>query len=310
MNTDAVFSLELNEVSCPFRLRIVCDSLMVIAEKKANAGEYIYKVYSLNSLSYIGAAIRRGRGPEEFLAPHIVRGCSTDRYMCLSDNDEGCAYAMDVLESIHKGHPIFANEFCLPQGTVDWLPVSDSSHFSLVMKGEELFYQTSRSNGEIIGEFHPYPDIDGSRCATQLSELLLNSGDGGKIASVMMVFPQINIFDITAGTVHSTAVNREYSNWRALLNRPIDHNTVQYYDDAAASPEYIFASYAARPLKDILKGDYTTSIHIFDWEGSWLYDIKVEEKVDAMAYDSKGKYLYVIDKTEDRLVRYDFRNLL
>lgn len=310
LSADNTFAPSLMEVSGAHRVQIVCDSIMVIEEKTPNAGDFIYKAYSLNSWEFLGGFVRKGRGPGELLTPHLVRGHSDGQFLNLNDNGEGYAYSIDVPESIRTGGAVFADKRSLPSGIVDYTPVSESVQFSLVLKDGELFYQVSQSGGDVISEFHPYRDIDGNTYVTRLSQIFLHTETENKVTSIMLDFPQINIFDIAKGVVYSTAVNKEYLNWRSILNHPIDLNPVQYYVGAAASKEYIFASYVACPLENIIKGDYSTSIHIFDWDGNWLYNVSVNEKIEAMTYDSEDHYLYAIDKVEDRLVRYDFRDLL
>jgi len=51
-------------------------------------------------------------------------------------------------------------------------------------------------------------------------------------------------------------------------------------------------------------------IHVFDWSGSFLYDITVRENVNAMAFDELGGMLYALDRTDNRIYRYDLSGLI
>ncbi len=307
---DTSFSLRTDEVRHAYLIQIVRDSILVMAEGSNVPGEECYKAYSLNSCSYLGALVREGRGPNEFLSPRISRGCSGDKYLKINDNWAAKIYDVDVMESILTQKPYVVAVSDLPSGVVNWCPLPDSRSFMLLTENEELLYKVTDSEGRTDCEFHTYPDFIADCCLTYLSGILLGRGLGGNIAEVMLYLPQINIFDTDKNGILSIAVNKDYKKWKSMINRAMGFNTYEYYSGAAVSQDYIFASYVGQSLGEIAKGNYTTSIHIFDWEGNWLYDIKVGEKVDAMAYDSRGKYLYAIDKTEDRLVRYDFTELL
>lgn len=60
----------------------------------------------------------------------------------------------------------------------------------------------------------------------------------------------------------------------------------------------------------MMQGGSPTSIHVFNWDGDFLYDIGLEEDIDNIAYDSRSGHLYGFDKTSGRVVRYDFGGLL
>ncbi len=133
---------------------------------------------------------------------------------------------------------------------------------------------------------------------------------GNDVAEIMLLFPQINIFDTDNGTVRSLAVNRAYRNWKSVISRQINLETTQYYVNAASGTDYIFAAYKGIPLEQIIKGGSGTSIHVFDWDGNFKYDIKVREDINYMTFDGRTKKLYCIEKQEGKIIRYDLSGLL
>ena len=134
---------------------------------------------------------------------------------------------------------------------------------------------------------------------------------GNDVAEIMLLFPQINIFDTDNGTVRSLAVSRAYRNWKSVISRQINlETTTQYYVNAASGTDYIFAAYKGIPLEQIIKGGSGTSIHVFDWDGNFKYDIKVREDIDCMTFDGRTKKLYCIEKQEGKIIRYDLSGLL
>ena len=87
-------------------------------------------------------------------------------------------------------------------------------------------------------------------------------------------------------------------------------DTIQYYEGATSTPEYIFATYKDVPLSRLNERGQGTFVHVFDWEGNFIYNIEVSENIDNIAYDARTGHLYCHEKTEDRIVRYDMSGIL
>ena len=48
-----------------------------------------------------------------------------------------------------------------------------------------------------------------------------------------------------------------------------------------------------------------SSIHILDWNGDFLYDVRVDENIGDIAFDERTQRLYCIDRLEGGVVVYD-----
>ena len=109
-------------------------------------------------------------------------------------------------------------------------------------------------------------------------------------------------------------MNGKYRKWKSVLETPKDMksimNSIEYYSTATFSSDYIIAVYPERTMADLAKSSGAAPhIHVFDWDGNFLYDFIVEENVSKIAFVSSQKLLYGLD-TEGRIIRYDLSGIL
>ena len=312
LTIDPTLNSDFEECQQIYQMNIVSDSILVCGEQGTHEGDFFFKAYSCNTLQYLGAFIRKGRADGEFLHPRAVSRNNCDESLFLMDKSLNADVAVDVEASVGKPLPVFRTYPSETESVWEWLPLSDSMFFiGQQEKDDELTYKVVDIQGNAVKEYHPFKGIDCMTNATCLSELLLGNPKQMKVAQVMLYFPQINIYDLEKETIFSYAVDKDYRKWNSVVDRNMGMETMSYYKGATASPDYIFASYAPMSISQMLSKElHGTSIHIFDWEGSWLYNIKVEECVEAMAYDGAHKFLYAVDNAEGRIVRYALGDIL
>ena len=309
LSPDTSFRHSFPEVLHCHALQIVSDSIMVMADQVSENNPYHFKAYSTNTFEYLGSFVRNGRGPGEMISPHIARCNTSDRYLSISDNAIGEAYLVDVPSSIITGRGLFIESYQLPSGIIDWLSIPDSGQFLLQQENEEMIFRIIGSGDYDKEIIRPYEGIDGNRCLTYFSSLFVNNGASGEVAEVMMFFPQINIIDTKSGELFSMAVDNSYRKWKQVLASIITMDTKEYYSGATATSEYIIAVYRHLPLKSMSESGHGTSIHVFDWDGNFLFDIKVSEDIGNITYDCIHKSLYCLDM-DVGIIRYDLSEIL
>ena len=269
--------------------------------------------FGINVYDIDGALLKHsdkvGRGPGELVQPHIAKSNTLERYLSVNVNQEGKAYKLDVDESIKSREAAVIYSYTLPAGILDWLPLPYARQFVLRQDNGELLFQVS-DNDSVVSEFNLGGNIEGGQFITYFSSFLVNDGDRGRVAECMIFFPQLNIFDTRNGQVQSIAVDKAYREWESTLNNMISPDTIQYYEGATSTPEYIFATYKDVPLSRLNERGQGTFVHVFDWEGNFIYNIEVSENIDNIAYDARTGHLYCHEKTEDRIVRYDMSGIL
>ena len=291
-------------------IKIVNDTVLVLMDQANDINPYHFKAYSTDTFEYLGSFIRKGRGPGEMLSPYVMRTNPDEKYLTLRDNSVSQVFVVDVEKSVKSQETSVLFNSDLPSGTFDCFILPDSMQFRSQIENKEIIFRIIDKDGNEAETFSPYKGIDGERYMTYFSDILVSNWKNGKVAEAMIFFPQINIFDTENGTLKSVAVDKYYRKWKLVMSKMIGPDSRQYYVGASSSQDYIFAAYKNVTLAELMKGGQGTSIHVFDWEGTFLYDIRVKEDIECMAFDSRTEYLYCIERSERNIVRYDLSELL
>ncbi len=293
-------------------IRIFCDTIIVLQKWVIDDDGYHFSAYSSNSLQYLGSFARKGRGPEEILDPYVIITNSVESNLNFQTNgflEE--TYAIDVAETLQSGHIVYAHHDTLPSSTImQWTPLPECRHFVLSEESGRLVKKTIGSQGEVLNTFLYDSEIADRRYMTYLSSIFVRNEESGKVAEIMLCLPQINLFDTSSGEAQSIAVNTDFRKWSSNSKRMLDMNSIQYFEEAAASSGFIIVTYKGVPFEKLISGCQGTSIQIFDWNGNFKYDIRVSEDISKIAFDSKNKYLYCVERSEERLVRYNLSHLI
>lgn len=307
MAIDTTLKCDFSEVLHCYLMQIVNDTILVLQEGINDNNFYHFKAYSTNTFEYLGPFVRSGRGPGEMTYSHIAKTNTSEKYLTVDDIQTG--YLIDVENSIGSKKTAIVKTYGLPEDVIYWIPLQDSTQFIFQIKKEGSSFLTIGQNGNIINTSYPFKDIDVDTHATLFSTIIVNDGYSGMVAQVMMFFPQINLIDTNTGIIRTIAVDKIYKKWNSVLNYGINLNTMSTYVAATSSHGYIIAAYRYLPISKLYESGQGSSIHIFDWDGNFLYDVKVEENINDMTFDGKNKLLYCVD-TNGKIFRYDLSGLI
>ena len=297
--------LALPEVMRCNAIQLIQDTILVLQDRATEDNIHHFKAYSVNSSDYLGAFVRLGRGPGEMISPHVVKSAAYVEWLILNDNAMRKAWAVDVVESTVSGSMIAADLFELPAGVVDWTILPDSCRFSLRLEHGKAVFHTEDSGSSVLNSYSLNDAVDSEQSLIYLSGFLTDDGVSGKVAEAMVFFPQINIFDTKAGLTRSLATSKACRYWKTVVSGMPDMSTVEYYEGIAATEDYIFAAYRGVPLGRLDESGPGSSIHILDWNGDFLYDVRVDENIGDIAFDERTQRLYCIDRLEGGVVVYD-----
>ena len=104
----------------------------------------------------------------------------------------------------------------------------------------------------------------------------------------------------------SIAVSRDYKSWKNALTQSYDEGHY-YYTYITQSADGFMALYYGVPFQDYIQQSVVPHIHVFDWDGNFLYDVQVQENLKVIAA-GEGKVLYGVDENDD-VYRYDLSSL-
>jgi hypothetical protein len=309
LSPDPSFANAFQEVEQCIDMQIVSDNILILQESMKSSNPYHYYAYSLNNLNFIGSLIRKGRGPDELASPRIAKSAGYDEYLEIEDNSN-LALSVKVKESIDSNRIITSSKINLDASYLDWMPLPDSTYFASVIEDDEMKYDVIDSKGSVIKSFRPFQGISAEKSAMQLSSILASNEESGKIAQIMMFLPQVIFYDIGDNSIKSSAIDKDYRNWESKMDQMPDMNTVQYFCCASSSSEFLITAFSGCSLKNIIEANYSSTINIFNWEGDYLYEFKVNEAVGNMAFDENRKLLYCIDKSNGNILRYDLSEFI
>lgn len=310
VSLDPEFRFAAAEVLRCCGIQLVGDSLLVLQDRPSEDSPWYFKAYSTVSFDYIGSFVRYGRGPGEMLSPHIAKISSGGSCLVLNDNPLGKAYMVDVPGSIASKKMSVMRTMALPAGVVDWIPSSGPVQFALLSENGKTVFRTFGDDG-VLNTFRTDDSVDGERYVTWLSSFLASGGNNGKVAVAMIFFPLVNIFDTVGGHVRTIVTDRNFRGCSPENGGLVDMNSVQYHEGISASSEYVFATYKELPLGRLNDAGEGSSIHVFDWDGNFICEVRVAENIGDIAYDSRSGRMYCIDKSgEGGVVCYDLGGVL
>ena len=298
------------------------DSVMLLYDMSASgSGGYFYKAYSAEDYSYMGEFLREGRGPGEVLFPKIngtYRSSEDGKTRCFLWDMMLCQpYSFNLLDTIDGRDNVVNKISELPANTMDVFQYQDSLLFVINIENDNILFHVIGKDAEKLKTFRLYPeDISAERYLPIFSNGIAVNSEKCMAAQIMLAIPQINFLNLETGAVNSVAVDRKYRDWRNILTAATDipafMKSTLYYNDVESTSDYIMALYLDKKRDDIVKGRSGPSphIHIFDWEGNFLYALQIDETVSRIAYDSERKFMYGLDTDEGRIYRYDLSGLL
>ena len=311
--------------NCSFPQTISCVDLMVIDDSVLVLYDAIipgrnstfFKAYLLDDYSYIGEYVVQGRGPGELLCPDLsgCYQCNGETRCYVLDIMLGQSYSFNLRDSANMNSLVKISD--LPDNSLYAYPYQDSLQFVVNVEDDQFRFNVLDKSGSNVRKFSLYPEnISAEKYLPQLGNSVAVNSNKGIAALVMLGIPQINYFNLESGTVYSIATDKKYRDWRNLISAAADVNkymkATQYYANAASSRDYVFALYSNRSIEDIMHRTENgcPHIHIFDWEGTFLYDITVDEDISRIDYDSKRKNLYGVNINTNEIFRYDLSGLL
>lgn len=308
VSRDSSFSLPAPINAYYTDLQIVNNSLLLLQKN----GDEFYDVFNLRTNEFLTSLAHKGRAKGEFLSPYLSHVNPDRKYLSLTDNSLSRFFLIDVPASVSDNRVIIVNEIQLPNNTVDAIPVSDSSCFAILSNGGCFYTAVFDCNGQAITEFEPYsnPKLDADSHAAFLSGIMAYNKEKNRIAIALVCFPQLLLIDSQGKAVRTISVSKESGNWRGIVDRGFDMSTRQYYAGICSSPDHLFASYWACPIEKTIVGGHNSCIHVFNWEGEFLYRINLTEDIGPIAFDSKTGILYGIDKTEGKVLKYNLAFIL
>ena len=288
-------------------LQIVDDTILVVKDQVSAINSYHFRTYSTTSLRDLGCFGMSGRGPGEMLSPYIVH-CSSSLGLHLRENSTSSLCAVDVMAAIDKTSHYVSCETLAPLGSLDCIPIADSIMLNFCLEGNDYVFRLVNYDGRTESLINMFPGF-GENTVSHFSSLLTSNTDAEKVIQLMVFLPQFSILSVN-GDVVSYAVSKHYTQWRSIFSQPLGPGSIQYYSGVASDKNYIYASFAGIPLKQLQDASIGTEIHVFDWSGHFVHAIRVREDIDNIAIDSVNNRLYCRRRSDHSIIRYSLEEVV
>jgi hypothetical protein len=129
-----------------------------------------------------------------------------------------------------------------------------------------------------------------------------------KIAMGMNWTKQINILDIATGQLNGFRVKSSTTFDDFNSSKPL----FWCYEGVYVDDQYIYGMYMGSPLAETGSEHFdaqSDEVHVFTWDGKMIAKLSLDHPANVMDLDVVNKYLYIVDKVEENIYRYDLQFL-
>lgn len=282
----------------------VSDSVLLL-RGTVKGSPFMIHAYSLDDKFFKGSYIAKGRGENELLSPHFEGLVQEGIY--IFDLNLCSSYCFDYVKSSETHNSELSHLVKLPGNTLYAYPMGDK-HLALVPEPEDFVGKIVDGNGAILNTVSIYPHVSGIDFFSRLSSASLLGQSHKKFAMAMCRLPQVNFLDLETGDKFTIAISKEYKNWLNMLNGS-DEDLRYYYLSCTQSSKYFMALYFGGATRQERREGVLPHLHVFDWNGGFLYDIALNENIKSIAFDEVDNKLYGVDSNDD-IYCYDTSRIL
>lgn len=276
------------------------------------------KIYSANSMGYLGSLISKGRGPNE-----LFTVMSEDQFFCdslgcylwIADNGVlSKEYCLNITKSLKEETTVFDTNFVLINYPAPFrYLVNDSTfigfNFDNYKNIELLKYNTLKRKTESKTKIFN-KDFINEEHARVFGFQHTISNDRNYFACASIRLNQIYIFSTDFSDVLTLSVGDKDWSIQDILKTKYQDILVNY-GDIVATDKYIFALYLNKSFNETYDENNPKGgeIHVFDWKGNPVMKMRIKENIWTLNIDEKNKYLYGNSPYEE-IYRYDLKGFL
>lgn len=301
----------------------LCDSLVFFYNPRMP--NYQYYCFNINTGKHICNFFPMGRGKGEFLNVTPIMQNYTENgevkapFVAMNEKKAGI---FNITKSVKERTTVCDTVFHFGGQDKNKRPFSrffkyNDSTFLVYQFGTRLnleehkyslpqFLMINCYTGEINRTYDVYNEpalynpVAGDKNRSFYLSLNLMKPDKSKILIAMTLLPQINILDVETGIVKGVRIAGT-PGFEYLKGKVEDFK--EYYLFSDADDRYIYALYA--PKSYIEPGVPTNCmVHVFDWEGNFVYKLYAPEALNQIQVDLNHKLMYGVSFSTEEVFRY------
>ncbi|WKD85067.1 hypothetical protein KCTC32516_00405 [Polaribacter huanghezhanensis] len=303
----------------------VIDTLLMF---KKISKETVYEIYNINSLKYLGDLGVRGDKPNAWLHP-VYSGqyskSEKDISLWVNDGIKGQMSLVNITEVLKKKDPTPILKKIINVHPKAYLQQHALFINDSVLIGDSGYTDPKRTrvksfnfnSNEIINSSGLFPEVKNRNKlnSTDLFYLYLNNIKlkNNYIVSAMSSLDRIDIFDLDLNLT-KTIIGKdspEFLDEKTLIKD--DDNTggtFIYNKEFFLSEKYIFTLYINSLESDFYEKSSPVEIRVYDWNGNGKFKLKIPDHLSSFSIDLKNKWIYGLDKLNEKILRYNINNFL
>lgn len=284
---------------------VVKDSLLIL--KNFNQRGNMVNLFTLPDFRFVTSLLPGGRGPMEFLYPHIIPTQEKDKLCYVYDS------SMDKLFTVHadlsvSNHPVTLQkegDFAQRQ----FSRVSDSSLFYVesTNKGKSIFQIDRKADSVTVSEYY---NLAFSKAHKGWAAYIGDFGENRELNRLVYAykyFKKILFLDTQTGHVKVIDFDEKPIEGRDNIGT-LGPDNVTYYWGMTAGKEYVYLLYSGRtPLvvtRELDKGPGYIFVEQFDWNGNPVRKFRLDHW-GYFGVDEVNQTIYqVAASLEDPILSY------
>ena len=311
----------------------VYDSLAIFWNPKFPA--HFFCIFNIDTGEEIGYFCDKGIGPREFSSIHPIVQLfkkENDLMTLLYANNERKIFFWNISQSVMKGTTVYDTIISYESKTKNTINNSRFDYLfyqtedrlfakvaSVLLREHETTFpyyeQRTIYTNELVRDYRIYKKD--SMC-NKISEMMpvdffysidVIKPDGSKIVQAMSRIPQINIIDTHTGEVVGCRVQNGHG--FSLFETNMEKCNRNYIS-VQADDNYIYATYWGKEqwgMSNENKLPLFNTIHVFDWCGKHIYELKADRSFFRISLDEVRNRLYTADLETDEIYYLELNEL-
>lgn len=300
----------------------VCDTFLVVLTSNKNA---MFSVVGLKSEKLLAEFGTEGQSRIEFLYPSIddkeFKYDSGHWLMRVTEQNDGSLKYVDLTESVIQGKTVISyvkeNEYEYNKTVVD-LPDGRKLMFSSESEGYYLNSPIVKIIDDSVETVIPvyaekkisYDDDDLYTSILLWSNKIVHDRNMSHIGFVNVIGSVVYLDVNTQKAFYLNDKSRSMDDFKFMFSSGEDISPdFMAQTDALATDKYIFM--LMQPLVRTDDEDGAKSeVRVFDWDGNYIMNIRLDQTVSFFSYDEHTDVLYVLDTVMEGIYAYELNEVL
>lgn len=281
------------------------DTFLVI---KYRHKPYAFSVFHTTTLEHLGNFCFIGNGPSEFSAAvqfngQFLKNTEGDYELYLYDINKRQSYWLNINKSVLEGKTVSVLSEDFKKNCFEPFFLNKDS----VIIAQEYQFKNNHFNLTIAHEDKVLKRIKLNRYEFNepigpLSSISALNREQNKYAMGMLMMNQINIIDLSTGSMKIIVPDGKVTKWDQLIKtEPMD--LCLFFNDLKWDSENIYALYSSVELSKFKTDHRTVFIQVYDWNGDKKNQFKIQESVQSFAISKKENCIYGIT-VDECLMKY------